>query len=51
MATMSRPSKEQVREWLRRRRLQSIPPPGPDQVRRELSWGMRQGASEPVAGK
>ncbi|RJF91760.1 hypothetical protein [Noviherbaspirillum saxi] len=37
--TASSPSKEQVRNWLCRRRLAAGPLPEPEQIRRELGWG------------
>jgi len=32
------PCKEAVRAWLRARRRANAPPPGIDQIRRELGW-------------
>jgi hypothetical protein len=34
------PSKESVREWLRQEVSQHRPPPDPQQIRRELGWGL-----------
>lgn len=34
------PSKENVREWLRHELSQHRPPPDPQQIRRELGWGL-----------
>ncbi|WP_156396958.1 hypothetical protein [Noviherbaspirillum sp. Root189] len=32
------PSKELVRNWLHKRRIDAGPPPEPDQIRHELGW-------------
>lgn len=32
------PSKESVRNWLRARLATRVPPPDPQQIRRELGW-------------
>lgn len=34
------PSKEIVREWLKHEVSQHRPPPDPQQIRRELGWGL-----------
>lgn len=34
----SKPSKEQVREWLRQETTQHRPPPDPNEIRRQLDW-------------
>lgn len=38
MNQQQQPSKESVREWLRARWLTRVPPPDPQQIRRELGW-------------
>ena len=38
MDQVDRPTKQQVRDWLMRRHLNPEPPPGMDQIRRELGW-------------
>ena len=35
-----RPSKQQVRDYMNARRKAVTPPKTPDEIRRELSWGM-----------
>jgi len=40
MEVITRPAKEAVRHWLADRRVAGAPPPTPEQIRRELSWGM-----------
>jgi hypothetical protein len=34
------PSKETVRKWLKHEVIQHRPPPDPQQIRRELGWGL-----------
>lgn len=41
MDTTRQPSKEMVREWLKAQIGQHRPPPGPDQIRRELGWYLK----------
>ncbi|HZW22374.1 hypothetical protein [Noviherbaspirillum sp.] len=36
--TAPSPSKEQVRDWLRQRRIATGPLPDPEQIRRALGW-------------
>jgi hypothetical protein len=40
MPTTSHPPKHLVREYLERRTKESAPPPTPEEVRRQLGWGM-----------
>jgi hypothetical protein len=40
MTTANHPSKFLVRSYLMRRTHASSPPPTPDEVRRQLGWGM-----------
>lgn len=42
MATANHPSKEQVRQFMAQRRTEKTPPPSPEQIRRELGWGLMQ---------
>lgn len=42
MATANHPSKEQVRKFMAERREAKTPPPSPEQIRRELGWGLMQ---------
>lgn len=39
MPAAARPSHQQVREWMQQRQEAKQPPPSPEQIRRELSWG------------
>ena len=36
----TKPSKEQVQVWMQQRRAERTPPPSPEQIRRELGWGL-----------
>lgn len=38
MHHITQPSKEQVRAYMHRREVDHRPPPGPDEIRRELGW-------------
>lgn len=38
MPTTTRPSNQQVRDFMTRRRTTGTPPPSPEQIRRELGW-------------
>ena len=38
MHSISHPSKEQVRAYMRRREQALQPPPAPDEIRRQLAW-------------
>lgn len=40
MTQTSKPSNQQVREWMQRRQVDRTPPPTPEQIRRELGWGL-----------
>jgi len=40
------PTKEQVRAWQQRRLAQRTPPPSPDQIKRELGWGLVRAARQ-----
>jgi hypothetical protein len=50
MASTTHPSKEQVRQWMTERQEQRRPPPEPEDVRRELGWGMLYN-NDPRAGE
>ncbi|MGZ8317463.1 MAG: hypothetical protein ACXWVD_00025 [Telluria sp.] len=41
MTHTTHPTKEQVRDWLRRQLAARTPPPAPAQVRAELNWHRR----------
>jgi hypothetical protein len=38
--TSSRPTNEQVRSWMQQRQADRSPPPAPDEIRRQLGWGL-----------
>jgi hypothetical protein len=40
MSTFSQPSKQLVRAYLKRRARDAHPPPTPEEIRRQLGWGM-----------
>jgi hypothetical protein len=40
MSTITHPPKHVVREYLERRARDSKPPPTPEEIRRQLGWGM-----------
>lgn len=40
MPQTSKPTNEQVRNWMRQRQADRSPPPSPEQIRRELGWGL-----------
>jgi hypothetical protein len=46
MPTTSHPPKHLVREYLERRTKESAPPPSPEEVRRQLGWGMLMHAAD-----
>lgn len=37
---MSKPTKEQVREWQQQRPNDHTPPPSPEEIRRQLGWDL-----------
>lgn len=40
MATFTHPPKQAVRAYLERRSRDPKPPPSPEEIRRQLGWGM-----------
>ncbi|MBC7684283.1 MAG: hypothetical protein H7176_03525 [Bdellovibrionales bacterium] len=40
MATFTQPPKDVVRAYLERRSREHKPPPSPEEIRRQLGWGM-----------
>lgn len=40
MTTLTHPPKHLVREYLERRTRDTRPPPSPEEIRRELGWGL-----------
>lgn len=51
MPQTSKPTNEQVRNWMQQRQADRSPPPSPEQIRRELGWGLveaqRAGQKQP----
>lgn len=39
--TIQKPTKEQVRYWATLRRFSNRPPPTPEEIRRQLGWGLK----------
>lgn len=37
---MSKPTKEEIREWQKKRNDDHTPPPTPEDIRRELGWDL-----------
>lgn len=44
MSQTSKPTNEQVRSWMRQRQVDRTPPPAPDEIRRQLGWGLVEAA-------
>lgn len=49
MPTTSHPPKHLVREYLERRAREASPPPSPEEIRRQLGWGMSLRPEDDVA--
>ena len=49
MSSIKHPSKHAVREYLARRSRDSKPPPTPEEIRRQLGWGMLMPADLKIA--
>jgi hypothetical protein len=49
MSTITHPPKHLVREYLERRTREQKPPPTPEEIRRQLGWGMLMQADLKVA--
>ena len=49
MSAISHPPKHLVREYLERRSRDPKPPPSPEEVRRQLGWGMLMPGSAKLA--
>jgi hypothetical protein len=45
----SHPPKHLVREYLERRAKEASPPPSPEEIRRQLGWGMLMSVSDDKA--
>ncbi len=37
---VSQPTKQKVQQYLQERRVSNAPPPSPEEIRRQLGWGM-----------
>ena len=37
---VTKPTPQQVRAWMVQRRTEKVAPPTPEQIRRELGWGL-----------
>jgi hypothetical protein len=51
MSTMTHPPKHLVREYLKQRSRDKKPPPTPEEIRRQLGWGMLMPAMKLSAGR
>ncbi len=51
MHSMSHPSKEQVRAYMRRREHAVLPPPAPEEIRRQLAWSRIEAPAASVAAQ
>ena len=40
MPPVSRPTQQQVRDYMTQRQRDKTPPPSPDEIRRQLGWGL-----------
>jgi hypothetical protein len=40
MTHTTKPSPAKVRNWMHQRQVERTPPPSPEQVKRELGWGL-----------
>jgi len=47
MSAFTHPPKHVVRAWLERRSRDKKPPPTPEEIRRELGWGLLIGEFKP----
>lgn len=46
MPRTSKPNHEQVRSWMQQRQADRTPPPAPEEIRRQLGWGLVDAARE-----
>jgi hypothetical protein len=51
MPSIQQPSKQLVRAYLERRVRDTSPPPTPDEIRRQLGWGMSPPAFKSGGGR
>lgn len=40
MTQTSKPEAQAVRDWMQQRQLDRTPPPAPEEIRRQLGWGL-----------
>lgn len=52
MQSASRPTQQQVREYMQQRQAEQTPPPPPDEIKRQLGWWLipHNGAEGTLAG-
>jgi hypothetical protein len=48
MTQTSKPSNQQVRSWMQQRQADKSPPPSPEEIRRQLGWGLVEAEREAV---
>jgi hypothetical protein len=46
MTQTSKPSNQQVRSWMQQRQVDRTPPPAPEEIRRQLGWGLVEAERE-----
>lgn len=46
MKQTSKPTHQEVRSWMQQRQVSPVPPPSPEEVRRQLGWGLVEAESE-----
>lgn len=46
MQILTRPTHQQVRDWMQSRIKAVVPPPAPEETRRELGWGLIEQVDE-----
>ncbi len=51
MATFTHPPKQAVRAYLERRARDPKPPPSPEEIRRQLGWGLTPGDFKAAASR
>lgn len=51
MPNVTHPPKQVVREYLERRTREAKPPPTPEEIRRQLGWGMTAPDFKPSLGR
>jgi hypothetical protein len=46
MTQTSKPSNQQVRSWMQQRQAERRPPPTPEEIRKQLGWGLVEAQRE-----